>query len=352
MVLAPEQSLNDSKENSNISIMAPDRREEKEVVVGDVTLTSLVGNSKKEVAPRFIEQKRSFLERQKGVWNLLEGAVFRGFWIDPAEASLESWELEKDDDGAFLAMAVLDSANVPMGKGNCCRWLDIDGSDGDKDEEWIEKLNLGSFISGELYKPVTNWNSHVIGMRSKVLLKLRIMPAGMLQGEVESDLFLEDHSLNKDQYLAAVISKHLLMTWNTFEGGPNQKYRSLSQQVFTYLTMDDDESPLHDGSTSSALLAWMDFHLGRTSQYMLDLRNSSADLVRRMDSDPCKVEISEVMDFKNKLLLALAVSEEQAQCVNMMKKLDKDKDFSTGMDFTKLKGSVSCLIATADATER
>eukprot|EP00980_Cylindrotheca_fusiformis_P002507 scaffold586_cov68-Cylindrotheca_fusiformis.AAC.16 len=348
------------------------KEEEDDMEVGDL----LSPNSQKVSSStrfRFIQQKRACLERQPGVWNLLEGAVFRGFWIDPVEASLEPWVLERDDDDSYLAMAVAPPDALPApaaeSKKDWCRWLDIDGSDGgtEEDEIWIDKLNLGGFISGELCKPIANWNSHVIGMRSKVLLKLRIMPAGMLTGEVSPDIPSliagydgsgvnndpkHHHNINHDQYVAAVISKNLLVTWNTFEGGPNQKFKSLSQQVFSYLTVDDDESPLHDGSTSSALIAWMDFHLGRTFQYMLDLRNSSAALVIRMDMDPACVDISDVMDFKNKLLLALAVSEEQAQCINMMKKLDKDRDFATGMDFSKLKGSLSCLIATADATER
>jgi hypothetical protein len=301
-------------------------------------------------AQRIPQDKRPFMKKQKGAWNLLQGAVFRGFWIDPKEATLESWGLEEGDENAFLAMAVQESENVPKPKSECCRWLDIDGSDGDKDEAWIEKLNLGHLARDEPCKPVAKWNSHVVGMRSKVLLKIRILPAGTLEGEAENDSIAE-HS-NPDQYLAAIISKKLLVTWSTFEGVPNQKYRSLSQQLFAFLTMDDDESPLHDASTSSALIAWMDFHFARTSQHMLDLRHASGNVMKQLDDDPSIVNVSEIMDFKTKLLLALAVAEEQALCVNMMKKLDKDKDVSAGPDFSKLKGSLSCLIAAADATER
>jgi hypothetical protein len=316
-----------------------------DTVVGDL--------SEKELdlfeAQRILKEDRSFMmKKQKGMWNLLHRPVFRGFWIDPKEATLESWGLEEGDERAFLAMAVQESEKMPKPKSECCRWLDIDGSDGDKDIEWIEKLNLSGLTVDELSRPLAKWNSHVVGMRSTVLLKLRILPAGMLEGEMEKG----SENSNPDHYLAAVISQKLLITWSTFVAGPNQKYRSLSQQLFALLTIDNDESPLHDASTSSALLAYMDFHLGRTSQYMLDLRSASTNLMKRLDDDPSLVNISEIMNFKMKLLLALAVAEDQAQCVTMMKKLDRDKDFSTGMDFSKLKGALSFLIAAAEATER
>ena len=120
------------------------------------------------------------------------------------------------------------------------------------------------------------------------------------------------------------------------------------------MTQEGDDSPLHEGSLSAVFISWIEYHLNRTSESVMDLRSLSVDLVRRMDDDPSSVELEDLMYFKNRILEVLSIAEEQSQCMNMLKKLHKDSNDASPsvLDFTNLRGTLSILICTAESTER
>lgn len=272
-------------------------------------------------------KRRLYRTTEAATLSLEQGMVIRGFRIDSNEATIEEYG-DDDDEDALIAAAKSDTD---------ISWLDVDGS-GD-DHEWIDKLGLGAFVSNELYKPFVQWHPHVLSTRKRVLLKLRTLP-------VE-----EISSYPVPHYSAAVISQHLLLTWNTSNGGGTKKGPTLSQQGIAYLTQEEDV--LLAGSPSAALIAWIDFHLGRTLNAMMQLRSSSRELVQKMDDEPSSVPLLDIMEFKNILLGVLAVAEEQSQCMNMMKKIDKDNACcSAAVDFTKLRGALNILVSSAESTER
>ncbi len=152
-----------------------------------------------------------------------------------------------------------------------------------------------------------------------------------------------NYGSNQVEYLAAVTTKHLLLTYTTTQKGGE---KSLDKQSIHHMTQDES---LLDGTSSAALLSWLEFHIFRTRTILTEIRKLSIMLVMRLDQDPSKVQLEEILQLRDKLLIVLAVAEEQSQCLEMIKKIDKDTD---GLDFTNLEGSLSVLIATAESTER
>ena len=86
----------------------------------------------------------------------------------------------------------------------------------------------------------------------------------------------------------------------------------------------------------------------------MDLRTLTGDLVQDMDEDPSRVPLEDIMQLKNRILISLAVAEEQCQCLDMVKKVNKGKESSSssGVDFSTLKGALLLLVSTAESTER
>jgi len=230
----------------------------------------------------------------------------------------------------------LDAENIPDVPESPKYWVDVDADERDRIElhEWIDTLNLGSFISDQIKKPVEEWVSHVVSTRSKTLIIIRILAATSDDGKYVS---------NRVEYLAAVTTKHMLLTYTTAQKGGGM---SLDKQSIRHMTQ---EECLLDGSTSAGLISWLEFHIFRTRRIITTIRKYSASLVKRLDENPSMVHLDEILQLRNKLLIVLAVAEEQAQCLSMIKKIDEDTD---GLDFTYLKGSISTLIATAESTER
>lgn len=240
-------------------------------------------------------------------------------------------------------------------------WVNIDADERDRVElnEWIEELNLGGFITDQITKPAEGtrkmssgvsafldvsmgffslvsfleWISHVVSTRSKALIMIRILP-----------VILEDGSFGSHQveFLAAVTTKEMLLTYTTQNGSR----RSLNKASIDYMTQDEC---LQGGSSSAALIAWLEFHVFRTQQALTQIRKNSVTLVKRLDKDPSSVQLEEILQLRDKLLIVLAVAEEQSQCLAMVKAMDKDTE---GVNFKGLKGALSILVATAESTER
>lgn len=215
-------------------------------------------------------------------------------------------------------------------------WVHVDADERDRIElnEWIDRLNFGSFLSDQIKRPAEHWLSHVVSTRSKALIMIRILPLMDQDG---------DFIANRVEYLAAVATRRMLLTYTTTESGGRN---NLSRDSMKYMTQ---EELLNDGSSSAALLAWLEFHVLRTRKALDTLRKKALMLVKQMDDAPKSVDLDDVRDISDNLLVVLAVAEEQAQSLAMIKDMDKDTD---GVDFTHLRGALSILVATSESTER
>lgn len=215
-------------------------------------------------------------------------------------------------------------------------WIDVDADERDRSElyEWIDKLNLGNLISDQIKKPLEEWVSNVVSTRMKTLMVIRILP----------EMDQHDHRIpNRVEYLAAVTTRHMLLTYTTAHQGGGH---SMDKQAIEHMTKEDS---LLDGSSSAALIAWLEFHILRTRAIVNKIRTWSVDLLTRMDKDPASIPLEAIMEFRDNILILLSVAEEQSLCLDMIMKVDEDTD---GLDFNTLKGSLAILIATAQSTER
>lgn len=215
-------------------------------------------------------------------------------------------------------------------------WVDIDADERDRPEvnEWIQKLNFGSLITDTITKPAEEWVSHVVSTRSKALIMIRIVPLVRDDGSFVSENI---------EYLAAVKTKHMVLTYTTTLSGGRG---SLNKASIKYMTMED---ALHDGSSNAALVAWLEFHIFRTRKILTHIRRDSLQIAKRQDQDPNSVRLEEITILRHRLLVVLSVAEEQSQCLFMIQRMDEDTDC---VDFKQLKGPVSILISTAESTER
>ena len=141
--------------------------------------------------------------------------------------------------------------------------MDVDGNDGKNRS--IDKLQLSSFITKELRKPILEWHSHVISTRKHIVLKMRILPDddddvitirkddanNDYQTGEEKGIDRHHSSVSSYQYVAAICSQHYLVTWNANEvvdypgrrnnnNNNNNNKTSLSQQVIAYMTEEED----------------------------------------------------------------------------------------------------------------
>lgn len=158
-------------------------------------------------------------------------------------------------------------------------------------------------------------------------------------------LMREDGSFHSAdvEFLAAVKTKRVLLTYTISE---NEGGRGLNNKLIKYMT---EEDCLQDGSSNAALISLLEFHVFRTRKILTKIKRKAMDLAARLDQDPSSVLIDEIAAFKKALLLVISVTEEQCQCLGMIRKMDQDTD---SVDFLELEGSLSILLATAESTER
>ena len=202
-------------------------------------------------------------------------------------------------------------------------WVHVDADERDRIElnEWIDRLQLGTFISEQIKKPAEEWLSHVVSTRSKALIMIRILPL------MSKDC---DFVSNQVEYLAAVKTKNLLLTYTTTQSGGRN---NLSKESIGYLCQDEC---LQNGSSSAALISWLEFHILRTRKALTSIRKKALKLVKEMDLEPANVQLDEILDIRDNLLVVLAVSEEQSQCLAMIKDMDKDTDHHVGFLSSKI----------------
>jgi len=216
-----------------------------------------------------------------------------------------------------------------IGKANY--WIDVDADERDSHElaNWLKQLKLSPFLTSRLAEPPDSWASQVIAFPKTTLAIVRILP----QQEASDDI----------AHLAALLVGGLILTFTSCKRSETGNF-----YVNTLAFMKAREK-LPDASISGVLLAWLLFHINRTSTSVRELRFHVLRMDESMDRNIESVEFMELINVKDQLLRLLSVAEEQMEC---LESLVGAEAMSEPLDFSKLQGTLTVLRATASATER
>jgi hypothetical protein len=189
-------------------------------------------------------------------------------------------------------------------------------------EAWLTPLGLSRFAVNRLCQPTNA--SHVIPLSRAVIVELRVLSRRSDNALCFVSLLLLDDRL-------VVIDE---------SDGADAASSPLSQLEAMEIT---DASPT--GLLSSVLLHL----LAQTSDRVRTLRLSTLAADDGMEADPDSMAQEELTALRNRLLRVLAVCEEQLACVESLEESDAS---STVLDFSRLKGSHSLILAMARTSER
>ena len=246
-------------------------------------------------------------------------------------------------------------------------WIDIEHNPNRKDDaeelkEWLQELkSLPNFVVDVLSEPSDAWASQVIPLPKAILAIVRILPEAP-----ESD---------ETPYLAALGLRNMLITftatmtsastYSLYPYGSSNENGSGNGSIGLYglaLQRMKQAERLPAPTSSGALLAWLRFHLDRTSRSTRDLRNHVLAMDEAMDRDIHNVKLEEIISAKDQLLRLLSVAEEQGECLESLAAATIASTTDNHHNNTiasashwfspSLKGSLSVLLATAGSTER
>jgi hypothetical protein len=247
---------------------------------------------------------------------------------------------------------------------------------------------FGPYISNQLRRPIQEWISHVKCTRTKALLKIRVMPSSRPNDERDDDeeehkkmiiarrviqhwqkqrinkqkkhanysaanvfnnsmVVDEQCSIDHAEYHAAVITKSILFTYATATT-PGAAHHATNATIDYMIRGNDEQVVLHDGSSSAALLSWLEFHLLNTQNALTKLRQVSKFISKRMDIYPESITIKDILNLQDDILSVLSVTEEQTHCLDMLHDIDVQCD---GVNFTNVDGTLSMLVKTAKSNE-
>lgn len=210
-------------------------------------------------------------------------------------------------------------------------WIDIDADSRDSSElrSWLRQLNLPPFLLEVLVEPPDTWASQVVPLRRAAYAVIRTLPENPASDEVA--------------YMAALSMQNLLLT---FTSCPRSETGGLYSLALAQLR---EPERLPAATSSGVLVAWLRFHVERTSRSTRDLRSAVLTLDETMDRDMGAVSMQEIIEVKDQLLKLLSVAEEQNECLQSLSGAEAEAD---GLDFSQVRGSFTILLATAGATER
>lgn len=236
-----------------------------------------------------------------------------------------------DSKGQLSSCSTKEALSGGRTRGKGSYWIDIDADERDVLElgQWLEQLKISPFILSELAEPPQTWVSQVIPFKTSALAMISILPS-----QEDSDYMA---------HLAALCIENLLVT---FTSCPRSDTGGLYAKALSYMQA---RGNLPVGSSSGALLSWLMFHVDRTSVAIRQLRSQVLKMDESMDRDMESVDGSQIIDVKEQLLRILSVAEEQVVCLDALAGAEKDSD---ALDFSKVRGLLGVLLATAGGTER
>ena len=241
-------------------------------------------------------------------------------------------------------------------------WIDIDAdSSRDRDElrDWLEQLRcIPPFFMALLCEPT--WFSEVVALRGCVLAVIRILPVvssrsddgccnySLNGGGSKSSIPAANPFQLSDEHgavhmAALTIGNNLLLT---FTSGPQTDTVGLYNAVIGYM---HERERLPDASSSGCLVAWLRFHLDRTSRLARELASYVVSMDESMDRNIKSVTLEEIVQVKEQLLRLLSVAEEQQESIESLAGVEPDTD---SLEFQRLRGALSVLLSKTSATQR
>eukprot|EP00804_Cyclotella_cryptica_P026649 CCRYP_019090-RA/>CCRYP_019090-RA protein AED:0.10 eAED:0.10 QI:0/0.75/0.6/1/1/1/5/427/833 len=218
----------------------------------------------------------------------------------------------------------------PLGKE--CYWLDIETVQRSSDElyEFLKQLRLPKFFDSVLSDP-TSWTSDVSALKFSLLAIFQILPM--------------DADSNEITYVALLSMPRLLVTFSTY---PQRELISGGLYQLTSQFMRQRER-IPEPTNTGLLLAWLQFHVQRTSRAIRELRAKTLELDESLDRDFIHFDFQELVEVKNCLLRVLSVAEEQHGTIEALAGAEGGTE---GLDFSNCQGVLSVLRATASSNER
>ena len=213
-------------------------------------------------------------------------------------------------------------------------WVHVEADERNREalDEWIDRLDLGSYISDQLKRPANEWMSQVLCTKSTALVMIRIV-----QLTDEKGTFVFDEV----EYLTAIVTSRMLLTYDVI----NVTSSHTTNALIAHMTQDES---LREGSSSAALISWLEFHVRNTKYAAIGLRNESVLMTKKMDLEPKTVNLKDILNLRGDVLFIDSVAEEQNQCLAMMRDMDTESD---GADFGNIEGALEMLVKTAKSTE-
>ena len=213
-------------------------------------------------------------------------------------------------------------------------WVHAEADEGNREalDEWIERLDLGSYLSDQMKRPADEWMSQVLCTKSTALVMIRIV-----QLTDEKGTF----SFDEVEYLAAIVTESMLLTYDV----TNVTSAHTTNALIAHMTQDE---VLREGSSSAALISWLEFHVRNTKDAAICLRNETVLMTKKMDHEPKTVHLKDILNLRGDVLFIDSVAEEQNQCLAMMRDMDTESD---GADFANIEGALEMLVKTAKSTE-
>ncbi|KAL3823224.1 hypothetical protein ACHAXA_003503 [Cyclostephanos tholiformis] len=213
-------------------------------------------------------------------------------------------------------------------------WVHVEADERNREalDKWIDKLNLGIYISDQIKRPANEWMSSVMCTKSTALVMLRVLQ------------FIDDDGtfeLDEVEYLTAIVTKRMLLTYDVIDVRSAHNTNAL----IAHMTRDE---VLRDTSSSAALISWLEYHIRNTKNAAVGLRNDSVRMTKKMDLDPKMLHLRDILDLRGDVFFVDSVAEEQDQCLGMMRDMDTESD---GADFEKVEGALQMLVKTAKSTE-
>lgn len=210
-------------------------------------------------------------------------------------------------------------------------WIDIETPPRSSDElsEFLYQLRLPSFFVSILSEPTT-WTSEVVALQFISLAIFQILPV--------------DPDSDEIAHVALLSMPRLLVTFSTFP--KNEDADGLYNLVHQYMKQ---RERVPEPSSSGLLLAWLQFHVRRTSAALRKLRVRAVEMDNELDRDFNNFEFDDLVDAKDCLLNVLSVAEEQHGTIDALAAAEKGTE---GIDFGNCNAALSVLQAHASSNER
>ena len=177
-------------------------------------------------------------------------------------------------------------------------WIDIEADWNPQRQplfhEWLLQLGLPTFALEILASSPETWFSQVVPLPRAALALLRILPSS------DSDQM---------QHSAALLMSRILLTLTTTLNSST----SLHSQILLRL-----QQQLHVPSSSGALMAWLGFHLERTSEDTRTLRSSVLAMESADRLGTKGVDLMEIHSAKEQAMRLFSVAEEQTECLESL----------------------------------